>query len=237
VGNTARAFNAMAGELQRQDEARRHLMADIAHELRTPLAIVQGKIEGLVDGVYPMDAERLQDVLDETHVLTRLVEDLRTLSTADAGALALSKEPTDLVGLAHDAAGALADRARDAGVTLAVDADTEIEPVPLDPVRMREVLVNLIGNALRHTPAGGRVRVVLTPGPDAVELRVADTGTGIAAADLPRIFDRFYKGAGSSGSGLGLTIARRLVDAHGGTIRAESTVGSGTTIIVALPRT
>lgn len=236
LANTARAFNAMASELESQDEARRHMMADIAHELRTPLAVVQGQLEGLIDGVYPRDNERLQELLEETRVLTRLVEDLRTLSTAESGALALIKEPTDLVTLGHDVASALAAHAAERGVSLTIEAPSEMEPVSLDPVRIREVLTNLTVNALRYTPRGGGVRLVLLTRSDGVELRVIDTGAGIAADELPRIFDRFYKGATSSGTGLGLTIARRLVEAHGGTIRAESRVGAGTTMVVFLPR-
>ena len=236
VGDTARAFNAMAQELESQDEARRHLMADIAHELRTPLAVVQGKVEGLIDGVYPRDNDRLEELLDQTRVLARLVEDLRTLSTAESGALALSKEPTDLVALANDVVSALGDQARERGVDLAVDTPRDNDAISVDPVRIREVLTNLAGNALRYTPRGGSVRIAITPGDGSVELKVTDTGAGIPADELPRIFDRFYKGASSAGSGLGLTIAKRLVEAHGGTIRAESVVGSGTTIAVKLPR-
>lgn len=227
----------MAKELDAQDQARRHLMADIAHELRTPLAVVQGKLEGLIDGVYPRDNERLQGLLEDTRVLARLVEDLRTLSTAESGALALSKEPTDIVALANDVVSSLTTRADEADIALRVEADAgrEIEPIAIDPVRIREVVTNLVANALRHTPRGGRVDVKVVSGGNGVEVRVVDTGAGISAEELPRIFDRFYKGAGSSGSGLGLTIARNLVVAHGGEIRAESEVGRGTTITFTLP--
>jgi signal transduction histidine kinase len=236
VGDTARAFNAMAKELEAQDTARRHLMADVAHELRTPLAIVQGKLEGLIDGIYARDDEQLQGLLEDTRVLARLVEDLRTLSTAESGALGLSKEPTDIVSLANDVVASLAARADEAGVALHVDTDaTEIEPIVIDPLRIREVLTNLVVNALRYTPRGGRVVVGVSSRGTGIEVRVADTGAGISPADLPRIFDRFYKSAGSSGSGLGLTIARSLVEAHGGAIHAESRPGSGTTMVITLP--
>jgi signal transduction histidine kinase len=239
VRTTARAFNAMAKELDAQDQARRHLMADIAHELRTPLTVLQGTLEGLIDGVYPRDNERLQSLLDDTRVFARIVEDLRTLATAESGALALSKEPTDILALANDVAASLEPRAEQAGVTLSVATGSsgEIEPVAIDPLRIREVLTNLLANALRFTPGGGRVDIrIAAVQAQGVEVRVVDTGTGIAEKELPRIFDRFYKGAGSSGSGLGLTIARSLVEAHGGTIRADSRVGTGTTIIFFLPR-
>jgi signal transduction histidine kinase len=238
VSDTARAFNTMAEQLETQDQARRHLMADIAHELRTPLAIVQGKIEGLIDGVYPRDNDQLQGVLEDTRVLARLVEDLRTLATAESGALALSKEPTDLAALAHDAVSSLAVAAADAGIDLRVESDATAagDTVDVDPIRIREVLVNLLTNALRHTPRGGRVDVRVVTRSRELEVTVADTGSGIDASVLPHIFDRFYKGAGSSGSGLGLAIARNLVQAHGGSIRAESRVGEGTQIVVVLPR-
>jgi two-component system OmpR family sensor kinase/two-component system sensor histidine kinase BaeS len=237
VSDTARAFNAMAAELDAQDVARRHLMADIAHELRTPLAVVQARLEGVIDGVYPASTEELQGVLDNARVLSRLVEDLRTLSNAESGALALAKEPTDILALADDVASSLADRAEPAGVTLRVDADSapDLEPITIDPIRIREVLLNLVSNALRYTPRDGRVTIKIAASTGGVQIDVIDTGEGIPADEIPRIFDRFYKGAGSSGSGLGLTIARRLVEAHGGTIRAASQPGVGTTMTFTLP--
>jgi two-component system sensor histidine kinase BaeS len=171
-------------------------------------------------------------------MLSRLVDDLRTLSTAEAGALALSKEPTDLAALAGDVVSSLSARAAEAGVDLHVDTTSaeNFEPIAIDPLRIREVLMNIVANGLRYTPRGGRVVVTLVARANDVEVRVADTGPGILEAELSRVFDRFYKGAGSSGSGLGLTIARRLVEAHGGTIRAESRFGAGTTIVFTLPR-
>jgi signal transduction histidine kinase len=237
VSDTARAFNAMAAELDAQDVARRHLMADIAHELRTPLAVVQARLEGVIDGVYPASSEELQGVLENTRVLSRLVEDLRTLSSAESGALALAKEPTDILALADDVASSLADRAAEAAVTLRIDADsaTDLEPIAIDPIRIREVLLNLVSNALRYTPRNGQVTIRITELKDAVQIAVVDTGAGIPADELPRVFDRFYKGAGSTGSGLGLTIARSLVEAHGGTIRAESQPGVGTSMTLTLP--
>jgi len=237
VVNTARAFNAMAVELEAQDRSRRNLMADIAHELRTPLAILQGQVEGLIDGVYPRDDERLQKLLDETRMLGRLVEDLRTLATAEGGALALAREPTDVHALAHDVASAFEAHAVAQGVTLAVTgAERDLPAIDIDPVRIREVLMNLVSNALRHTPAHGRVEIAMRTLDVSVEIRVADTGAGMNEDELRRGFDRFFKGTASSGSGLGLTIARSLVEAHGGTIRAESRPGAGTTMVILLPR-
>jgi signal transduction histidine kinase len=237
IADTVRAFNAMAVELESQDRVRRNLMADVAHELRTPLAILQGQIEGLIDGVYPRDAERLEKLLAETRMLGRLVEDLRTLATAESGALALAPEPTDLVTLVNEVVASFRAASNDSGVAVDVTANAEIPTVDVDPLRIREVLMNLVSNALGHTRRAGRIDLRLRPLSRGVEIRVVDSGAGMTAEDVERVFDRFFKGAGSTGSGLGLTIARRLVEAHGGTIRAESRPGSGTTMIVWLSET
>jgi signal transduction histidine kinase len=247
----ARAFNGMTATLQAQDRQRRQLMADIAHELRTPLTIVQGRLEGLVDGVYPRDDAQLIEMLEETRMLARLVDDLRTLANAEAGSLSLHKEPTDLAVLIHDAVGTFAADAAAAGIALRVDDDrAELPLVDVDPLRVREVLINLLANALRHTSAGGAITVTAgttaanAPADDAddadtrgarIVVSVTDTGSGIAPDDLPRIFDRFYKGATSHGSGLGLAIVRNLVIAHGGDVTAASELGRGTTITFTLP--
>jgi two-component system OmpR family sensor kinase/two-component system sensor histidine kinase BaeS len=231
----ARAFNSMTAQLQAQDEQRRHLMADVAHELRTPLTVMQGQLEGLVDGVYPRDDARLNEVLDQTRVLARLVEDLGTLAHAERGSLALRKEPTDLGALVHDAAAAFATEAAARQVAISVEDHVELPPVEIDPARIREVMTNLVSNALRHTERG-RITIALVAEREAIRVSVRDTGTGIPPELLPRIFDRFYKGAASQGSGLGLTIARNFVVAHGGVISAESRAGEGTTITFTLPR-
>jgi signal transduction histidine kinase len=212
-----------------QDRLRRQLMADVAHELRTPLAILQGRVEGLLDGVYPRDDAQLEQLLDETRHLARLVEDLRTLANAEAGALDLRKEAVDLAELIRDVAGSFERR-------VDVDVPDELPDIDVDPVRIREVLLNLVTNAVRHTAADGVVSIRAAAEPGKIVIRVADTGSGIAPDELPKIFDRFYKGAASRGSGLGLAIARNLVLAHGGTIHATSRVGEGTTITVSLPR-
>ncbi len=232
----AHAFNAMIGKLQIQDRQRRELMADIAHELRTPLAVLQGKLEGMLDGVYPRDEAQIAAVLQETKMLSRLVDDLRTLAHSESGMLTLQKEPTDLSMLLNDAVGAFSLEAREHSVTLHVNAASDLSSIDLDPLRIREVVTNLVSNALHHTPDRGTVTVDATRRDAVVEVRVSDTGSGIAAEELARIFDRFYKGHGSRGSGLGLTIARNLVLAHGGEIRAESREGGGTTITFTLPQ-
>jgi signal transduction histidine kinase len=234
--SVTRAFNLMTRRLRDQDDARRQLVADIAHELRTPLTVMQGRVEGLIDGVYAPDPARLRELLEETRVLARLVEDLRTIAAADSGALTLQRESTDLLRLAEDVAATFRGEAETAGVTIAVHHATDIEPVDVDPVRIREVLVNLVANALQHTPAGGDVSIdVSRDDAGRAVIRVRDTGPGIPAEDLPRIFDRFYKGPGSRGSGLGLAIARKLVAAHDGELTAASAPGAGTTMTIALP--
>jgi signal transduction histidine kinase len=231
----AHAFNSMTSKLQAQDVQRRHLMADIAHELRTPLAVLQGRLEGMLDGVYPRDEAQINAVLQETRMLTRLVDDLRTLAHTESGTLALQKESTDIGVLLSDAAASFAVEAAERKVTFDVRAAPDLPLIEVDPLRIREVLTNLISNALHHTPEGGRVSVTASMRANAIVVSVSDTGSGIAAADLSKIFDRFYKGRGSHGSGLGLTIARNLVVAHGGEIRAESVEGKGTDVTVILP--
>src|SRR5206468_2082949 len=150
----ARSFNTMTERLRASEEERRRLLADVSHELRTPLSVVQGNLEALLDGVYPPDEPHLRTILDETNVISRLVEDLRTLSLAEAGALALHREPTDLAALARETTGAFAPQAEQAGVSLETAASSELAAIDVDPVRVREVLTNLVANALRYTPRG-----------------------------------------------------------------------------------
>jgi two-component system OmpR family sensor kinase/two-component system sensor histidine kinase BaeS len=231
----ARAFNSMTSKLQAQDLQRRHLMADIAHELRTPLAVLEGRLEGMLDGVYPRDEAQIAAVLQETRMLTRLVDDLRTLAHTESGTLALQKEVTDLGILINDAAAAFSAEAHERRIAVTVTAPADLALVNVDPLRIREVLVNLISNAMRHTPEGGRVSVAAASQAASIAVTVSDTGAGINAEEVPKIFDRFYKGRASRGSGLGLTIARNLVVAHGGEIRAASVEGKGTEVRFTLP--
>ena len=237
----ARAFNTMTERLQNHDRLRRDLMADVAHELRTPLTVIQGKLEGLLDGVYPPDERQLGMLVEETHVLSRLIEDLRTVALSEGGALKLLKESADVDALARDVVHAFEGEAGERGVTLRIAAPEHLPPIAVDPVRIREVLSNLLANALRHTPSGGTVDVRVyesrsNGGGDAIAVDVRDTGSGMSADEIARAFDRFHKGSGSRGSGLGLTIARGLVTAHGGEIRASSALGAGTTMSFTLPR-
>jgi two-component system OmpR family sensor kinase/two-component system sensor histidine kinase BaeS len=231
----ARAFNTMTTRLQDHDRQRRELMADVAHELRTPLTVMRGKVEGLIDGVYPLDPAQLKTVLEETHVLSRLVEDLRTLALSESGALRLQRESTDIVALAREAVRTLEPAASASGITIGVDG-VDAATAEVDSVRIREVLINLLSNALRHTPAGGSVTVRIATDSGNVSVRVQDSGAGMSPEDLARAFDRFHKGADSRGSGLGLTIARGLVVAHGGEISASSEPGRGTTVAFTVPR-
>ena len=233
----ARAFNTMLGRLKTQDDQRRQLMADIAHELRTPLSVIQGRLEGIVDGVYPSDEQQIKQLLEDTRVLSRLVEDLRTLANAESGAFVLQREPTDVAVLIADVLSSFRAQADAQHVMLKRTIADAVPMLEIDPVRIREVLTNVIANALQHTPAGGSVSVALDAADRGIRIQVIDTGDGIDAADLPKIFERFSKGPQSRGSGLGLAIAQRLVAAHGGTIEAASERGKGTTITLALPQT
>ena len=231
-----RAFNAMNARLEESDEQRRRLLADLSHELRTPLSVIQGNLEGLIDGVYPADAAHLAPILEETHVLERLIEDLRTLALAEAGQLRLRREPTDLGSLLHDIAAAFAAPARAAGVELAVDVSGDLGSMELDPARIREVTANLLTNALRHTPRGGRIEIVAQGGAGGASVSVTDTGSGIAPDVLPHVFDRFYRAGAAAGSGLGLPIARSLVAAHGGVMSASSGPAGGASVVFTVPR-
>ena len=231
----ARSFNAMTTRLQTNDAQRRAMLADVTHELRTPLTIIQGNLEGLLDGLYPRDDVHLDPILEETHVMARLIEDLRTLTLAESGSLKLQREPTDVGLLIRDVLASFQGKADVAQVQLCATLPTALPQLEIDPVRVREVISNLIGNALRYTPAGGKVEVLAEVAAGHITTTVRDTGKGIAPEALPHIFDRFYKDRDSAGSGLGLAIAKQLVVAHGGQIHAQSVLGAGTVISFTLP--
>jgi signal transduction histidine kinase len=234
VGRLVQSFNAMTSRLEVNETQRRNLFADVAHELRTPLSIIRGNTEGMLDGVYPRDDAHLGTILDATAVMSRLLDDLRTLSLTDTGALRLHKQTTDVAELLDDVRYAFTPRAAEAGIAFTL-ASTPLPPLDIDPVRVRQVLENLLDNALRHTPRGGTIKVEVGREGPAALFRVADTGRGIPAEALPHVFDRFWKSADSGGSGLGLAIARGLVEAHGGKIRVDSVVGRGTVVSFTLP--
>jgi two-component system OmpR family sensor kinase/two-component system sensor histidine kinase BaeS len=231
----ARSFNTMAERLQSADRVRRDLMADVAHELRTPLAVLQGRLEGLLDGIYPRDDRHLSQLLDETKMLSRLVEDLRTVALSDAGALQLQKEPTPIDALIHDVVRSMQPDADHKGVILNAIV-SHVGVIDLDPQRIREVLTNLLSNAIRHTDEGKDVTVSFSATKQVLSVTVTDAGHGMTPDQVSRMFDRFYKGSASSGSGLGLAIARGIVLAHGGDIKASSAVENGTSVTFTLPR-
>ncbi|MEO8356891.1 MAG: HAMP domain-containing sensor histidine kinase [Chloroflexota bacterium] len=231
-------FNSMAERLQVNDRQRRNMLADVSHELRTPITVIQGNVEGILDGLYPADEARLKSIVEETQILSRLVDDLRTMALAESGSLQLRREPTDLNLLIQEVVSSLESQAKEKEINIVLSL-TETDALNVDPLRVREVLTNLLSNALRYTPPSGDVKVGLMEsgfgGERAVMIFVQDSGAGIESADLPRIFDRFYKASDSGGMGLGLSIAKYLVEAHGGKIWAEREAGGGTKLSFTLP--
>jgi len=238
IHSLMRSFNSMAERLQVNDQQRRNMLADISHELRTPITVIQGNVEGILDGLYPADEARLKSIIEETQILSRLVDDLRTLALAESGALHLKREPTNLGELIRDAISGFEAQAKEKDITFQSSLDDR-EDANIDPQRIREVLTNLLSNALRYTPRGGQIDVCVTEtgsGPERnVTISVEDSGPGIESHILPHVFDRFYKSSDSGGMGLGLSIAKYLVEAHNGKIWAESEVGRGAKISFMLP--
>ncbi|HLI39246.1 MAG TPA: ATP-binding protein [Streptosporangiaceae bacterium] len=237
LAELAAAFDQMADAVERQEQLRRGLVADVAHELRTPIAVLQAEHEALLDGVTEPTPAELSSLRDEVLRLARMVGDLQTLAEADAAALRLTLSRADLAGIAAAAADSLAGRFEDAGITLA----RRLTPVEVlaDAGRLHQVITNLLTNALKFTPPGGQVSVDAGPADGTAVLHVTDTGVGIPADDLPRIFGRFWRGrqaARTSGSGIGLAVAAELARAHGGELTAASTEGQGTQMTLTLPR-
>lgn len=232
-------FNQMAGSLQRAEEGRRAVTADIAHELRTPLAVQRADLEALQDGIYPLSGENLQPILEQNLLLTRLVDDLSTLALADAGQLTLERVPTDLPALIQRVLERFQHQAAAQGIAITFNA----APLPLlslDPLRIEQILNNLLSNALRHTPASGKIELFLSERLHSALLQVHDSGPGIPADALPHIFERFYRADRSrsraeGGSGLGLTIARQLARAHGGDLTASNHPDGGAVFTLSLP--
>jgi two-component system sensor histidine kinase BaeS len=238
----ADAFNAMAARLAETETTRRRLIADLAHELRTPVASLKATVEAVVDGVLPADGATLATLADQTARLQHLVADMAAVSRAEERQLDLRPRPVETSTLATKAVAAAKARFAAAGVGLGITVPGEAPTVRVDPQRLEEVLANLLDNALRHTPAGGEVRVVVGAGPDGAVLEVVDDGDGFDPSDAGRIFERFYRAdsartRSSAGSGIGLTIARAIVEAHGGTLTATSGgLGTGATFRITLPR-
>jgi signal transduction histidine kinase len=229
----------MVSELERNEQQRRNLTADIAHELRTPLHIIQGNLEGIIDGVYQPTPEHINNTLDETKLLARLVNDLQTLSMAEAGQLPLHPTRFLLADLMDDLSSSFSSQAASLGIELRTSLADPAQELTADYDRLNQVLSNLISNAIRHTPQAGTISIETVSIPSAARIVVRDTGAGIPAEDLPFIFDRFWRGDKSRtervNSGLGLAIAKQLILAHHGTIEAQSEVGKGTTFIIELP--
>lgn len=242
LGELAATFNTMAAAIGRQENLRRRMAADIAHELRTPLAVVQANLEAILDGVRPLTHEAVSDIHRETQLLSRLIADLRDLSLAEAGQLPLHKRPADLGELARTSASRFASSAEEKGVRLTVEAPEGTSETEVDPDRVSQVLGNLLENAIRHTPPGGEVAVRLEPSThtDEVRVTVRDSGPGVPQEHLPNVFDRFYRADGArartnGGSGIGLAVVKQLVEAHGGRVWAESPPNEGATFGFALP--
>jgi histidine kinase len=248
LGQLALRFNQMAEKLEQVEAMRRQLIGDVSHELRTPLTAIKGSMEGLMDGVLPATEETWQQIHQEAERLNRLVDDLQELSRVEAGAYPLDLGPVDVSALAGTVAKRLAPQFENKRITLRLDLPADLPPVLADQDRAVQVLTNLAGNALQYTPPGGQVTIHAARLGDEVQVSVRDTGVGIAPEHLAHIFDRFYRvdksrsraaGGGSApvgGSGIGLTIAKHLVEAHGGRIWAESGgAGQGSLFAFTLP--
>lgn len=233
-------FNRMASSLQHAEESRRAMTADIAHELRNPLAVQRANLEALQDGIYPLTSQNIDPVLEQNRLLTRLVEDLRTLALADAGELELERIPTDFPGLVNRIVERFQTQANATEINLDLSLPKECPPIFIDPGRVEQIIGNLFSNALRHTPSGGRIHVEVNCTPSEVLLKVHDSGPGIPEDALPHIFDRFYRADKSrsreqGGTGLGLAIARQLAEAQGGSLTAENHPQGGALFTLVFP--
>ena len=243
LGELAQAFNKMSSELSRSVNARKQMTADIAHELRTPLSLILGHAEAVHDGVLPPTSENFEIIREEATRLEHLVNDLRVLSLADAGELSINPQRVEPQRLLEEVASLYQYQAQRKNISLDLDIASPLSLIAVDPGRMTQVLTNILDNALRHTPEGGRITLSARETGDQVQLVIQDSGPGLKAADLERIFDRFYRtdasrqrdGAVPGGSGLGLAIAKSIVQAHGGQLLAESETGSGLKVIITLP--
>lgn len=244
IAELARAFNRMTERLTADEEQRRRLFAGVAHELRTPLSVIQGTLEGMLDRVLEPTPERIASLHSQTLLLARLITDLRDLSLAQAGQLRLNLQPVDAGPVVRETLEAMAPFAEERHVALRADVPPSVPRIDADPDRLRQIVQNLIENALRYTPPGGEVGVTMEAGNrtgGAIRLSVADTGVGIDAADLPHLFRHFYRTdqsrtRSSGGTGLGLAIVKSLVEAHGGRVAVESAAGKGSTFTITFPR-
>ena len=240
VGELARAFNSMAGDLERAEQMRRNIIADVAHELRTPLSNLRGYLEAVRDGVIKPDADTIRSLDEEATLLSRLVDDLQELTLAEAGELKLERQTEDITELINRTVAVVQTQATAKGVSVSIDLSDKLPPVNIDSPRITQVLRNLLENAVAHTAKGDAITVTAGQQGSWLEVTVGDTGEGIPAEDLPNIFERFYRvdksrSRATGGSGLGLTIAKRLVEAHGGGIEVQSELGKGSRFTFTLP--
>ncbi len=232
IGQVATSFNQMADQLERYARERQNMIADIAHELRTPLAVIQSNLEAMLDGVLPTSPAELNSLHQEALLLNRLIGDLRTVSLAEAGQLQLDRQPVTPGDLVHTVSARFAATAAEKLIALTVDVGANLPVILADEQRLGQALANLVDNALRYTPPGSQVMVGAQTSGGQVAFTVTDNGSGIPAADLEHVFDRFWRGERShnratGGSGLGLVIVKQLVEAHGGTVRVQSPVSKG----------
>lgn len=240
LGELAQAFNSMASDLERTEKLRRNIVADVAHELRTPLSNIRGYLEAARDGVISPDAATIRSLDEEAALLSRLVDDLQELSLAEAGELKLVLRPEDIAELIKQTAAMVQAEAMAKGTSVSLDLPANLPLVNIDPQRIAQVLRNLLGNAVAHTANGGIIAVTARQQDNWVEVAVTDEGEGIPAEELPNIFERFYRvdksrARATGGSGLGLTIAKRLVEAHGGEVEAKSELGRGSRFSFTVP--
>lgn len=240
IGNLASGFNAMTAKLRSSDMLRRRFLAGVAHELRTPFTILKANFEGLRDGIIQPTPEQVSSMVEEIDRMTKLVGDLRDLTLLEAGQIKLDKVTTDINDIILNGTVRIRPLAAGQGITVEEDLANGLPVVHVDAIRMTQVLDNLLLNAVKYTPAGGRVTVKSGLAGNAVSIDVIDNGTGIAAEDLPHIFEHFYRAdpsraKASGGSGLGLAIVRQIIDAHGGIITVKSMLGQGSRFMVSLP--
>jgi signal transduction histidine kinase len=240
LGQLATAFNGMAENISRQEELRRNMVGDVAHELRTPLTNLRGYLEATRDGLVAPDAALVDNLYEETMLLTRLVTDLHELAQAEAGQLTLVRTPTPISEVIEKAVEILRPQAESKGVALSVDVAPDLPPADIDRERIGQVLRNLLNNALAHTPERGTISVSAARENGMIRVTVRDTGEGISAEDLPHVFDRFYRADRSrarqtGGYGLGLAIVRQLVEAHGGAVTVASELGRGSVFAFTVP--
>jgi two-component system sensor histidine kinase BaeS len=240
IGDLGRAFNEMAEHLSRAEELRRNMTADIAHELRTPLAVIRGNLEAIADGVFPPTKENVSSIHREAVLLSRLVDDLQELALAEAGQLRIEPEETDVSSLIGRVLTKVTLRAQSEGISIVSDLAPDLPLVSVDSQRIEQVISNLLDNAIRHSPEGGTITVKASRVADGVQVDVVDQGLGLTPEERSLVFERFYRGdktrsRATGGAGLGLAIVKQLVEAHGGRVWVESTQGEGATFSFTLP--